>query len=231
MNFIKNLLISVFNFLYEWNKWFYNIFILPACVDFRKKVLVFDMNNVIMDREHMGRSEVVKSKYEHKKEGDVWTDMYGNKTVKVGDNIVHIRPLFGKFFKEVCSEYTVIVWSSMRRENIETILGAMLEVEGVMGSRAPLVFDIFDQSHCMKLDTTETQGKPVFAKNLNKIWDKYEFCNELNTILVDDNEKKALYKSDRCHLHPVRWTKDKPESTCMDLYREIKAFLEKQKSV
>lgn len=65
-----------------------------------------------------------------------------------------------------------------------------------------MIFFIQDQSHCTDtgFTTVENRSKPLFLKELKKIWEYLESTlqlnkgeyNESNTLLLDDSPYKAL---------------------------------------
>ncbi|XP_030949306.1 uncharacterized protein LOC115973202 isoform X1 [Quercus lobata] len=126
------------------------------------------------------------------------------------------RPSVNEFLRFCFEKFDVALWSSRSRENLDKL------IEPPKLTHNNLIFDWFiknlifnwDQSHCTEsgFDTLDCPSKPLFLKDLRKVWEKYEAYNAANTLLLDDSPYKAL-------LNPPN-TAVFPETFCGD-YNDI----------
>ncbi|MQL76940.1 hypothetical protein Taro_009333, partial [Colocasia esculenta] len=119
--------------------------------------------------------------------------------VVMGLKYVFKRPFCDDFLRFCFDNFEIAIWSSATRRNV---VGA---VECVMGAFADRLLFIWDQGQCTDtgFKTLEKKDKPLFVKQLSKVWDEDAIHNSLpqwhrgrfsptNTLLVDDSPYKAL---------------------------------------
>ncbi|KAK3226721.1 hypothetical protein Dsin_006583 [Dipteronia sinensis] len=109
---------------------------------------------------------------------------------------VYKRPYCTDFIKFCLERFEVGIWSSAREWYMSNALDCIM-----VGLRSKVLF-AWDQSQCTDsgFKTLENEFKPIFFKELEKIWDnKYynlpsrvEQYSSKNTLLIDTNPYKAL---------------------------------------
>ncbi|KAD6119218.1 hypothetical protein E3N88_10489 [Mikania micrantha] len=144
---------------------------------FRKKLLVLDVNGLLVD--------IVADPDEAYKPDKI-----------IGSKAVFKRPFCDEFLKFCFERFNVGVWTSRTRRNIERVLQFL-----AIDSKHQLAF-CWDQSHCTDtgFNTIENSEKPLVLKELKKLWEKQDISlpwdigmyNESNTIFLDDSPYKAL---------------------------------------
>ncbi|XP_051113356.1 uncharacterized protein LOC127239307 [Andrographis paniculata] len=150
----------------------------PArAVDVRKKLLVLDMNGLLVD---------ICPYVPYDCDWDVI----------IHRKAVYKRPYCDDFLKFCFEKFNVGVWTSRQKWNNDPILDFLL------GSDKDKLLFCWDQSHCTNtgFNTIEKRHKPLLLKKLKKLWDKSEpdlpwekgAYDETNTLLLDDTPYKAL---------------------------------------
>ncbi|KAH8487152.1 hypothetical protein H0E87_025937 [Populus deltoides] len=116
--------------------------------------------------------------------------------IVVSGKSVFKRPFCDDFLRFCFEKFDVGVWSSRTKRNVNPLIDFLFG-----DSRHKLLF-CWDQSHCTDtgFTTVENRSKPLFLKELKKIWEYLESTlqlnkgeyNESNTLLLDDSPYKAL---------------------------------------
>lgn len=146
--------------------------------DSQKKLLILDMNNVLVFR------VFIPSQEQEQPDTIPFNDLA---TISPNKRFyTWQRPHLDSFIDFCLENYNVAVWSSARRENVDHL------IDLVFGKirRKLLAFE-WDQSHCESHSQGAFSEKPIFFKNLSKVWDKYPCYNQTNTYLADDSAKKS----------------------------------------
>ncbi|KAJ6293929.1 hypothetical protein OIU76_022075 [Salix suchowensis] len=114
----------------------------------------------------------------------------------VSGKSVFKRPFCDDFLRFCFQKFDVGVWSSRTRRNLNPLIDFLFG-----DSRHKLLF-CWDQSHCTDtgFTTVENTSKPMFLKELKKLWEYLESTphlnkgeyDESNTLLLDDSPYKAL---------------------------------------
>ncbi|KAJ6683815.1 hypothetical protein OIU85_007503 [Salix viminalis] len=114
----------------------------------------------------------------------------------VSGKSVFKRPFCDDFLRFCFQKFDVGVWTSRTKRNMNPLIDFLFG-----DSRHKLLF-CWDQSHCTDtgFTTVENTSKPMFLKELKKIWEYLESTphlnkgeyNESNTLLLDDSPYKAL---------------------------------------
>ncbi|KAG0460685.1 hypothetical protein HPP92_020982 [Vanilla planifolia] len=157
----------------------------------RKKLLILDLNGVLADA--------------------VSTYSVGYGEQKVFSGKQYFKRPFCDVFLEFCFDrFDVGVWSSIRRHNLD---GA---VDSILGKLKNKLLFCWDQSKCSYtgVNTLENRQKPLFLKELKKLWNKEEpglpwkkgDYSSANTLLVDDSPYKAICNPPHTAIfpHPYR---------------------------
>ncbi|EXB88269.1 hypothetical protein L484_020335 [Morus notabilis] len=89
-------------------------------------------------------------------------------------------------------------------------------------------FDNYDvkqsQEECKKISRI---GKPVFIKQLAKVWEKYTQYNETNTLLVDDSPYKAICNPANTGIFPLSYDCARFDDNSLGLGGDIQMYLDR----
>ncbi|KAL3327653.1 hypothetical protein AABB24_035362 [Solanum stoloniferum] len=100
----------------------------------------------------------------------------------------------------------------------------------MIGLRKKLVF-VWDQEKCIDsgFPTVEKQNKPIFLKQLKKIWENNYYggrFSESNTLLIDDEPHVALLNPPNTAVFPPAYKVKNKRDTFLDAKGEMYEFLE-----
>lgn len=125
-----------------------------------KKLLIFDLNKVLVHRKPLCSNRFV------------------------------VRPYVTEFLRHISTLFTLAVWTSGRRKNVRDILGLLFGASTVTSSSnavrceptdpIPLLFEWF-QTKCIEVPL-EGKEKPLFVKELSKVWNEFPVFDESNTV-------------------------------------------------
>ncbi|KAK1263880.1 hypothetical protein QJS04_geneDACA008377 [Acorus gramineus] len=149
----------------------------------------------------------------------------------VGKKRVFKRPFCDEFLRFCFQRFDVGIWSSAIKRNVEGVIDCAL---GELRSR--LVF-IWDQSDCTNtgLKTINDPKKPLFLKELKKIWDnessylpwsKGRYSSSSNTLLIDDSPYKALLNPANTAIFPHPYMVEHVDDDGLGPQGEMRMFLE-----
>ncbi|XP_042399731.1 uncharacterized protein LOC121989633 isoform X6 [Zingiber officinale] len=151
----------------------------------RKKLIVLDLNGLLADI-NRGNARTA-----HK---------------RVGGKSVFKRPFCDNFLKFCFERFNVGVWSSRGRNNMDPV------VDYLMGDLKHKLLFCWDQSKCTHTGrgTLDNIHKPLFLKELNKLWNKDEpdlpwekgEYSASNTLLIDDSPYKAICNPPHTAIFP-----------------------------
>lgn len=155
----------------------------------RRPLLILDMNNVLVCR------AFVPTQAEEQPE----TVPYNVYATTLGGGRFHTwkRPNLDAFIQRCFAKYTVAVWTSAQRENANDL------VDFVFGEDRKKLLFVWDQSHC---EAVEGSKKPLFKKQLARVWASYTQYNETNTYIVDDSADKVRDNPPRTWIRINPWT-------------------------
>ncbi|XP_009353020.2 probable C-terminal domain small phosphatase [Pyrus x bretschneideri] len=141
----------------------------------RKKLVIFSLNGLIVHRVYI-----------HNK-----TEIPSNRTPDgtYGSYLVFKRPFCEEFMQFCFERFEVGIWSSAQEKNVDGVL------DWVMGKLRRRLSFVWDQHECTDsgLKSLENKNKPLFLKELDKVWSY--FCgkySESDTLFIDDKPYKAL---------------------------------------
>ncbi|KAL3838991.1 hypothetical protein ACJIZ3_023582 [Penstemon smallii] len=182
----------------------------PAGCDIRlrKKLLVLDLNGLLMDIIPVPRSDVtIQSSYKS--------------DAVLKNKHIYLRPHVNEFMKFCIENFDVGIWTSRMRHNLEPI------IDFFFGHHKEDFKFIFDQEWCTITDYTvcESLGviplkkneigkkKAVKLKNLQMVWDKFkDDYDDNNTLLIDDSPVKALCNPAHTAIFPETFSISKLET-------------------
>nr|XP_011468493.1 PREDICTED: uncharacterized protein LOC101295843 [Fragaria vesca subsp. vesca] len=134
----------------------------------RKKLLVFDLNGLLVYRVYRSNKPDVPS--DRTPDG------------KFGNHLVFKRP-FAEEFVQFCLEiFEIGIWSSALEKNVD----AVIDCHGKSENQTIICVDSGFKS-------LEKRMKPLFFKELKKLWNHFGGqYSECDTLLIDDQPYKAL---------------------------------------
>ncbi|XP_065868792.1 uncharacterized protein [Euphorbia lathyris] len=97
--------------------------------------------------------------------------------------------------------FTVAIWSSKMRKNIEKILP---KIRRSLPDEVQMLF-VWGQENCVltRVRLGSNEQKFVMLKNLEKVWNAYPQFNASNTVLIDDTPYKSLMNSANNFIFPT----------------------------
>ncbi|KAF3642604.1 putative elastin-like [Capsicum annuum] len=115
--------------------------------------------------------------------------------------------------------------SAVLSRNIEPVLDNIL-----VGLRRKLVF-VWDQDNCIDsgFSTVEKKNKPIFLKQLKKIWENNSYggrFSKSNTLLIDDEPHVALLNPPNTGVFPHAYKVNDGRDTFLGPKGEMQEFLE-----
>ncbi|CAH2079584.1 unnamed protein product [Thlaspi arvense] len=148
----------------------------------------------------------------------------------ISDRAVFKRPFVARFLDFCFERFDVGIWSSRR-------IGLDYMAYIVMGNHAKNVTFCFDQHMCTttKFNTLEKSSKPIFLKDLRRVWDRFGTChtcgrgkyNERNTLLVDDSPHKALCNPPYTGIFPCPYQYTNRKDSELGPNGELRKYLER----
>lgn len=154
----------------------------------QKKLLILDMNKLLVTRIY-----APKIAEEHP-----YAIPYVDIADKLGEHYTWKRPELEAFIEYCLDNFDVAVWSSAWRKNVDLLVDYVFK-----DRRSELVFE-WDQEHCNAVDVGE--DKPLFEKNLLRVWDTFTRYSPSNTIILDDSDQKMRNNPDQCVGICEAWT-------------------------
>ncbi|GFZ00352.1 nucleic acid/nucleotide binding protein [Actinidia rufa] len=182
-----------------------------ATENFRKKLLVLDVNGLLAD--------IVSCVSEGYKPDTA-----------ISRKAVFKRPFCDDFLQFCFESFCVGVWSSRNKRNVDAVL------DFLMGKFKSNLLFCWDQSHCTDtgFKTVENKDKPLVLKELNKLWEKHvpdlpwergEY-NESNTLLLDDSPYKALRNPPHTAIFPYTYTYKDVKDNSLGPGGDLRVYLE-----
>lgn len=178
----------------------------------RKKLLVLDVNGLLVDIV----ADPDKS--------------YTADTI-IGSKAVFKRPYCDEFLNFCFERFSVGVWTSRTRRNIERVLDFLIK-----DTQHQLLF-CWDQSHCTEtgFNTIENSDKPLVLKELKKLWEKQDpnlpwdkgVYDESNTFLLDDSPYKALRNPPYTAIFPYTYSYRNTRDNGLGPKGDLRKYLER----
>ncbi|XP_068656254.1 uncharacterized protein [Aristolochia californica] len=149
---------------------------------------------------------------------------------RVNRKAVFKRPFCDDFLKFCFDRFDMAVWSSRRKDNVKTV------VDFLMADLKHKLLFCWDQSKCTTtgFGTVENRHKPIFFKELKKVWDKEEpdlpwekgYYGPSNTILLDDSPYKALRNPPYTAIFPSPYSVGDHNDNSLGPGGDIRVYLE-----
>jgi len=116
-----------------------------------------------------------------------------------------IRPHAYAFIAGMSQRYTLAVWTSMTKKSAKPILADLFPPQHI-----PLLFNWY-QNRCHSIpNELVPDGKPLFLKELSRVWAEFSQFNESNTILLDDTSEKCARNPPHTSIQPCPYEPNGP---------------------
>ncbi|KAJ8420961.1 hypothetical protein Cgig2_012931 [Carnegiea gigantea] len=153
----------------------------------KKLLLILSLNGFLIHRAH--RADSAKIPRNRRPDG-----------VYDGTRYVYRRPFLEQFIQFCLERFEAALWSSALERNIDVVLGCFFT-----RLKKRFLF-IWDQNKCSDygFKTRENKKKPLFFKELNKIWSSSTIGPrffESNILLIVDEPYKALLNPQVYYIH------------------------------
>ncbi|KAG6758659.1 hypothetical protein POTOM_039018 [Populus tomentosa] len=203
--------------------------------DGSKKLLVLDLAGVLCDRVfHKNRANIPDNRTPDDASGSFF---------------VYKRPFCEEFVRFCLERFDVGIWSSAKRTNLETALDCVIgEFKGRLlfvwvgdQIRAYAIKIAFgyrygrtEEALSLSLITKENKNKPIFFKELKKLWDnkssnlpwrKGQYSSS-NTLLIDDKPYKALLNPPCTAIFPTEYRPDQLDDATLGPNGELRRYLD-----
>ncbi|TXG58356.1 hypothetical protein EZV62_016185 [Acer yangbiense] len=143
---------------------------------------------------------------------------------------VYKRSHCTEFMKFCLERFEVGIWSSAREWSMINSLDCIM-----VGLKSKMLF-AWDQEQCTDsgFKTLENKHKPLFLKEMGKIWDK-KYCNipsrvgefsASNTLLIDTNPYKALLNHPNTAVFPTDYKAYTVNDDALGPEGELRLYLE-----
>ncbi|KAJ7976043.1 NLI interacting factor-like phosphatase [Quillaja saponaria] len=141
---------------------------------------------------------------------------------RYGSYLVYKRPYCEEFLKFCLQKFEVGIWSSAREWYLNNALDCITK-----GLRSKLLF-AWDQDQCTDsgFKTLEKKDKPIFLKELNKIWKIRKQYSSSNTLLIDDEPYKALLNPPFTAIFTSEYSVDQVNDAALGPNGEIRLYLD-----
>ncbi|KAL2623302.1 hypothetical protein R1flu_003507 [Riccia fluitans] len=184
----------------------------------RKKLLVLDLNGLLLATYPKG-----KKLPDHPHDA------------RVKKYRVYKRPGCEDFLQFCLENFVVGVWSSAQEDNVVALVDYLFQEFVDKEARSKLVF-VWHQSQCSKskFRDPENTHKPVYLKELVKLWDKVEphlpwekgDYGPSNTVLIDDSPQKAIRNPPYTAIFPDSYKAIVPEDIYLLAGGQFRTYLE-----
>ncbi|KAH7512096.1 uncharacterized protein LOC107432129 [Ziziphus jujuba] len=180
----------------------------------KKKLLVLDLNGVLVARRYiLDKAKIPKSRTPDR---------------TYGSHLVYERPFCDEFMKFCLERFEVGIWSSAMERNV----GVLDSVMG--GIRSKLLF-VWDQSQCTDtgFKCLDNKERPLFIKDLNKVWDYLEKFpkrggnySASNTLFIDNEPCKAILNPPNTSIFPEFYDPEDINDDALDPEGVLASYLE-----
>jgi hypothetical protein len=152
----------------------------------KRGLIIVDLNGVLVDRKY---------------EPDMSVAAEG--AARLGKFLTWKRPGVEEALNRAFERSDVAVWSSAARSNTRLL------AQFVFGDLRRLRF-VYDQSHCEAVPQPG-ENRPLFLKNLARVWAAFPEYGPRNTLLIDDSDEKSRNNPPGTHLNPGTWRHERPD--------------------
>ncbi|XP_050380371.1 uncharacterized protein LOC126797713 [Argentina anserina] len=174
----------------------------------KKKLLVFDLNGLLVYRAFCFNTSVIPR--DRAPDG------------KCGNHLVFKRPFAEEFMLFCLERFEVGIWTSALEKNVDGVLDCLMEK-----LRSRLIF-VWDQHQCTDsgFKSLEKKMKPLFFKDLKKVWDQFKGkFSASDTLLIDDQPYKALLNPPYSGIFLDPYVPDNGSDNALDPKKELGEYL------
>ncbi|KAF8101789.1 hypothetical protein N665_0201s0105 [Sinapis alba] len=174
----------------------------------KKKLLVLSLSGLLLHRVH--------------RKSNRKTPKNRSPDASCGPNLVYKRPFAEDFMKFILERFEVGVWSSACEKNVDIVLNIVLE-----NLQDNLLF-VWDQEECTNSGSTtlHNSAKPMFFKDLSKVFKYFKGFSASNTIFIDDEPFKALLNPDYTGVFPMSYDPTDKKDDFLDPEGEFCSYLD-----
>ncbi|RHN48606.1 putative protein-serine/threonine phosphatase [Medicago truncatula] len=136
------------------------------------------------------------------------------------------RPFSEEFMKFCLERFEVGIWTSAKKHNVDGALTFAIGEE----SKNKLLF-VWDQSHCfycIGMKSMEKKEKPLFFKELKKVWEKVKkggSYSPSNTLMIDDKAYKSFIDPPNTTIFVKSYDTEDKEDNALDPNGELCEYL------
>lgn len=172
----------------------------------QKPLLILDINKLLVFRAYAPKL---------KEEFPECVSLVKDATM-LGNNWTWLRPDMEEFLDFIFTRFTVAVWSSAWSKNVDLLCDFIFGIR-----RSELLFE-WDQTKCTKIsphpDPKEVT-KPLFAKDLQRVWKEYPDYHAGNTLILDDCPYKMHLNDNLCVMLTKPWLPHKANNETLPMLR------------
>ncbi|CAH8363269.1 unnamed protein product [Eruca vesicaria subsp. sativa] len=174
----------------------------------KKKLLVLSLSGLLLHRVHRKSNRKIPKNR--------------SPDASCGPNLVYKRPFAEEFMKFILERFEVGIWSSACEKNVDIVLNIVLD-----NLQDNLLF-VWDQEECTNSGSTTlgNSDKPMFFKDLSKVFQYFKGFSASNTIFIDDEPYKALLNPDNTGVFPVSYDPTDKNDDFLDPEGEFCAYLD-----
>jgi hypothetical protein len=121
---------------------------------------------------------------------------------KSNGRFVYYRPYWKEFLNFCFKNFQIAFWSTSTSKNCFDIINDL-----VVSFQEKPIFTFF-QDDCINTGLITQDKKPIFLKNLQRVFEKYPHFNYNNTLLLDDSEYKSFLNHPFSNLTTTEWKGD-----------------------
>ncbi|CAA7042071.1 unnamed protein product [Microthlaspi erraticum] len=139
-----------------------------------------------------------------------------------GPNLVYKRPFAEEFMKFCLERFEVGVWSSARESNVDAISNIVLE-----DLKDELLF-VWDQKQSTNsgCKTQDNSARPIFFKDVSKVFQSFKKFSASNTIFIDHEPYKAFLNPEIAGVFPVSYDPSDKNDDFLDPEGEFCSYLD-----
>ncbi|PNY05314.1 NLI interacting factor-like phosphatase [Trifolium pratense] len=185
----------------------------------KKKLLVMNLNGFLLHR-FIHRHILRDGRY-------VPNPILGSRRADSisGNFLLFKRPFSEEFMKFCLERFEVGIWSSAQEHNIDGALDLAIGEE----SKNKLLF-VWNQDQCRQTNTAskESNEKPIYFKELQKVWEKVEKggpYSASNTLMIGDKPYKAYLNPENTAIFAKSYDPEDKEDNALDPNGELCEYL------
>lgn len=163
-----------------------------------KPLVILDLNGFLVFREYK----------KLRTEEELMDEVLPDGVTRLKNHLVRRRPGISAFLEFVFANFEVAVWSSVSRYNIDSL------VRHVMPDYFERLAFVWCQDQCERIEQPDSP-KPLFLKNLVKVWQEQPEYNGRPTLMIDDDSAKMKNNPESLYLVVKKW-KGEDSNMCCD---------------